>query len=264
MFCESEKKVRGARTTAAAAALALALAFGAPAFSADVGLSEKLGETAALDAVLRDEQGNDVTLRNLVDKPTILTLNFFRCTGICTPLLNGVSDALNQIGMTPGKDFQVITVSFDPRDTPDIAYQKQKNYLSEMKRPFPPGAWRFLTGEAQATRRVADSVGFGFEQQGDQFLHPGAIMILTPGGVVSRYMYGIRFLPADVEMALKEASGGKVRPTISRVLQFCYSYDPRGRGYVFSVTKFSGVLLLLATGVFVGILILRRRPGPAE
>lgn len=264
MLCESVKKGTGARTPAAVAAIALALALSSSAFSAEVGISEKLGATADLDAVLWDEQGNNVTLRKLVDKPTILTLNFFRCTGICTPLLNGVSDALNEIGMSPGRDFQVITVSFDPRDTPDIASQKQKNYLSEMKRPVPPGAWRFLTGEAQATQRLADSVGFGFEQQGDQFLHPGAIMILTPDGVVSRYIYGIRYLPADLEMALKEASGGKVRPTISRVLSFCYSYDPQGRGYVLSVTKVSGVLLLLATGVFVGILVFRRRPGSVQ
>jgi protein SCO1/2 len=231
----------------------------AAAAPADVGIAEKLGGAVALDPVLKDEQGRDVTLRELVDKPTILTLNFFRCTGICTPLLNGLSDALNQLELAPGTDFQVITISFDPRDTPEIAHQKQANYLSEMKRPFPPKAWRFLTGEAQATKRVADSMGFGFQPQGDQFLHAGAIMILTPKGIVSRYIYGISFLPADLQMALQEASGGKVRPTISRALEFCYTYDPRSRGYVFSVTKFAGIVTLLLAGALVAFLVLKRR-----
>jgi protein SCO1 len=226
---------------------------------ADVGISEKLGETVALDSVLKDEQGTDVTLRGLLDKPTILTLNFFRCTGICTPLLNGLADALNQLELAPGNDFQVITVSFDPRDTPEIAQQKHANYLSEMKRPFPAKAWRFLTGGAQATKTVADSVGFGFQPQGDQFLHAGAIMILSPKGIVSRYIYGISFLPADLQMALQEAAGGKVRPTIARALAFCYSYDPQSRGYVFSITRLTGTITLIFAGALVAFLLLKGR-----
>jgi protein SCO1 len=226
---------------------------------ADVGISEKLGGTVAFDPVLKDEEGQNITLRDLVDRPTILTLNFFRCTGICTPLLNGLSDSLNRLGLEPGTDFQVITISFDPRDTPEIAHQKQANYLSEMTRPFPPKAWRFLTGEAAATKTVADSVGFGFQAQGDQFLHPGAIMILTPKGIVSRYMYGISFLPADLQMALQEAAGGQIRPTISRALAFCYSYDPRSRGYVFSITKAAGIATLLLAGALVAFLVLKRK-----
>src|SRR5512135_2863325 len=121
------------------------LALAQVAGSGEAGVDERLGAQVALDTVLKDEGGNDVTLRQLVDKPTILTLNYFRCAGICTPLLNGIVDALNKIGLEPGKDFQVITVSFDPRDTPEIAHEKQINYLAQMKRAFPPRAWRFLT-----------------------------------------------------------------------------------------------------------------------
>jgi protein SCO1/2 len=117
-----------------------------------VGIDEKLGGQVALDVTLKDEDGSDVTLRRLIDKPTILTLNYFRCTGICTPLLNGLTGMLNQILIEPGRDFQVITVSFDPKDTPEIARQKRINYLNQMKRPFQPLAWHFLTGDAQATR----------------------------------------------------------------------------------------------------------------
>ncbi len=220
------------------------------------GVSEKLGSQAALDAVLKDEDGKDITLGQLIDKPTILTMNYFTCTGICSPLLNGLADCMNQIGLEPGKDFQVITVSFDPSDTPEVAHQKRINYLRQMKRPFPPGAWRFLTGSAAETKAVTDSVGFNFRKaESGGFVHPGVIVMLTPKGIVSRYMYGISFLPADVQMAVQEAAAGQVRPTISRVLAFCYSYDPQSRSYVFSLTRAMGTITLLFAAGFVIFLL---------
>jgi protein SCO1 len=228
------------------------------ASKANVGIDEKLGAQVALDAQLKDENGNIVTLRQLIDKPTILTLNYFRCAGICTPLLNGLQNSLNIIELEPGKQFQVITISFDPTDTPDIARQKRINYLGQMTRPFPPGAWRFLTGEAQNTKMVTDSVGFGFVSDGDQFIHAGAIMILTPQGKVSRYFYGISFLPADLKMAILEAARGLTNPTIARVLSFCYSYDPQQDAYVFSITRVVGAVMLIIVGIFV-ILLIRER-----
>ncbi len=217
----------------------------------EVGISEDLGAKAALDAVLRDEEGNYITLRSLIDKPTILTLNYFRCAGICTPQLNGLVDAFNEIGLEPGRAFQVITVSFDPADTFEVAHQKRVNYLKQMKRAFPPAAWRFLTGEAPSTKAIADSVGYHFRPEGEGFVHPGAIMVLTPEGKVSRYIYGVTFLPADLEMAIDEAARGEVRPTVSRLLAFCYSYDPEGRRYVVSITRVAGAGILALAGGFV-------------
>ncbi len=221
----------------------------------EVGIDEKPGAQAALGVVLKDEGGKEVTLRQLIDKPTILTLNYFRCTGICTPLLNSVADMLNQIEIEPGKDFQVITVSFDPGDTPEIAQQKQINYLKSMKRPISPRAWRFLTGDGKNSKLVADSVGFNFRADGDQFLHPGAIMVLTPAGAVSRYMYGITFLPADVQMAVQEAAAGQIRPSISRFLAFCYNYDPKSRQFVLNLTRVLGSAMLIILGGFVFYLV---------
>src|SRR6267142_490745 len=113
----------------------------------DLGLIENLGGSIPLDLTLNDEEGHPVKLCSLIDKPTILTLNYFRCAGACTPQLNGMVDVLNAVEAEPGKDFQVITVSFDPRDTPEIAFQKKVNYLKQLRRPFPPAAWRFLTGD---------------------------------------------------------------------------------------------------------------------
>jgi protein SCO1/2 len=222
----------------------------------EAGIDEELGKQVALDAALKDESGNDVTLRQLIDKPTILVFIYFRCPGICPLLLNGVADVLNQVTLQPGKDFQAISVSFDPRDTPEMAQQKRVNCLNQMKRPFPPKAWRFLTGNAQATKAVADSVGFGFRPQGDMFMHPVAIMVLTSKGIVTRYMYGTTFLPADVEMAIQEATRGQARPTISKVLAFCYSYDPERRQYVFRMTRVAGTAILVLAGGFVTYLLL--------
>jgi protein SCO1/2 len=221
----------------------------------EAGVDEKLGAQVALDSVLKDEDGKDITLRQLINKPTILTLNYFTCTGICSPLLNALVGSFNQLGLEPGKDFQVITVSFDPSDTPDVARQKRVNYLKQMQRPFPPEAWRFLTGSAPATQAVTDSVGFNFRPAENGFVHPGAIIVLTPRGIVSRYLYGISFLPADIQMALQEAAKGLLRPTVSRVLAFCYSYDPQSRSYVLSITRLTGAAVLLFAAGFLLFLL---------
>ncbi len=248
-------------------ALVLALPAGAQIPENEVGVDEKLGQEVALDAVLIDEQGNTVTLGELIDKPTLLTLNYFSCAGICTPLLNGVLNMLNKIELEPGVDFQVITVSFDDRDTAEMARQKKTNFLKNMKRPFRPHGWRFLTGESATTKRVADSVGFKFEQVQNEavkegwydFIHPGVIMMLSPEGMVTRYLYGISFLPADVEMAVGEAVRGEARPAISRILQICFSYDPEGRRYVFNITRVMGVAVITLALGFVGFLAYQGR-----
>ena len=252
-----------------ACALALLTGLAVPAQApaapaADVGIDQKLGAQVPLDLVLNDANGKPVTLRSLIDKPTVLTLNYFSCAGICTPLLNGVVDVVNQVKAQPGQDFQVITVSFDPKDTPEIALQKQTNYLKEIKRPIAPAAWRFLTGTGPATKALCDSVGFKFKAQGDGFIHAGAIMLLSPGGKLTRYIYGVSFQPADLQMAVLEAARGETRPTINQWLQFCFSYDPEGRGYVFSVTRVAATVTLLLAAGFVTLLILKRKRGVRE
>jgi protein SCO1/2 len=225
----------------------------------EVAIDEKLGATVPLDLQLNDESGQKVTLKALIDKPTVLTLNYFRCAGICTPQLNDLVRTLNRIELEPGKDFQVITVSFDPADTPEVAAGKRTNYFKLLKRPFPPLAWRFLTGDAASTKRLTDAVGFEFKRQGDMFLHPGALIILSPQGKVTRYMYGITYLPADLQMALDEAKTGVARPTISKALSFCFSYDPAGHKYVIDTTRIGGFVTLLGAAVFVGLVLFKGR-----
>ncbi len=222
----------------------------------DIGIDEKLGARVALDIPLKDEDGNQVTLRQYVDKPTILMFNYLRCPGVCPVLINSAVDAVNRMNLEPGKDYRLVAVSFDHTDTPQLAREKKANYLNQMRRPFSPDNWHFLTGTLENIKAVADSAGFRYQQQGDMFVHPGAIILLTPKGIVSRYLYGSTFLPADIEMAVKEAAGGEVLPSISRVLSFCYVTDPKGRGRVFSITRFAGAATLVVAGIFI-IFVLR-------
>lgn len=224
------------------------------------GLEEKLGQNATLDVVLRDESGNAVPLRSLVDRPTILTLNYFRCGGICSPQLNGLAKAMSHSNAVLGKDFRVITVSFDDRDTPEIAASKQANYLREVNRNSTTADWRFLTGDAASTRRLADSVGFQFKRVGNDFAHPGALMLLSPTGKITRYMYGTTYLPADLEMAVNEALRGEVQPTINKWLKFCFSYDPEGRRYALSTTRVAGSFVLVSAFAFAAFLFFKRKP----
>lgn len=226
----------------------------------DAGVDEKLGQTVALDVPLVDENGNEITLRSLVDKPTILIFNYFRCPGICPILLSSVVNVVNEMSLEPGRDYRLVAVSFDPTDTPEMAREKKANYLNMMRRPFPPDAWRFLTGSDENTRAVADSTGYHYLKQGeDTFMHPGVIMVLTSKGVLSRYIYGTSYQPAEITMAIQEAAAGQVRPTISKVLSFCYSYDPESRQYVFSITRFFGAAVLALVAVFLVFIVFRRK-----
>ncbi|HCZ32760.1 MAG TPA: SCO family protein [Holophagaceae bacterium] len=230
----------------------------------EVGIDEKLGATIPLDLVLKGEDGQPVTLRQLIDKPTLLTLNYFRCAGICTPQLSGVAEVLNRTEAIPGKDFQVLTVSFDGRDEPEIAAQKRTNYLGEITRPFPPAAWRFLTGPDTTTRALADAVGFKFKQVDNDFVHAAAIIFISPQGKVTRYMYGTTYVPADLQMAAQEAARGEAQPTINKFLKFCFSYDPAGRKYVLNSTTMGATVIILAALAFVATLVRRGRKTKSE
>ena len=222
-----------------------------PKLEPEVGLVEKLGQLLPLELVLTDEQGAPVKLRSLVDKPTILTLNYFRCAAVCTPQLNALQETLEQVGAVPGQDFQVLTVSFDPRDTAVIAAKKRANYLEHFHRPWPAEAWRFLTGSEATTATLAEGVGFQFRRQGDGYVHPAALILVSPKGQITRYLYGANTLPAELQIAIEEAARGEVRPSVNKWLSLCFRYDPEGRRYVLSLTRVAATCTLLAAGGFV-------------
>lgn len=231
-----------------------------PKSSLAIGLVEKLGETVPLDLTFTDEKGNTVILKELINKPTIVALVFYRCPDVCPLVLSGVADVLDKLPLRPGEDYSVLTISFDETDTPDDSLRKKKNYLAAIEKPFPEQAWTFLTGDLHNIRQFTDAVGFHFKREKDGFVHPVALTVLSAGGKVIRYLHGVTYLPFDLKMALIEASEGRVGSTIHRVLQFCFSYNPKGRTYVLNIVKVSGaVFIFLLTVFFIFLLIKGKR-----
>jgi protein SCO1/2 len=176
-----------------------------------------------------------------------------------------VAELLSRTDQIPGKDFQVVTVSFDPRDNAELASLKKNNYLKQLKPGFPPSAWRFMTGDPVSTKRLADSVGFHFAKRGDDYVHAGAVMMLSPTGQITRYLYGVTFLPFDIKMAVAEASQGRTGPTIARFLKFCYSYDPSGRRYFLDITRVAAAFtIMLAVGFGIAVAVQRKKRPKSE
>lgn len=238
---------------------AVLLAGGSPAWAA-VGIDEKLGDEVPLDLTFLDEEGNSVKLADLLDRPTILSLVYYRCPGICGPLMGGVSEVLDRIQeAVPGEDFRVLTISFNAAETAEMARRKKDNYYKSFHKEMSPEAWRFLTGSQESIDAITSAVGFQYEAAGNEWVHPAAIMVLSPDGMISRYLYGVSFLPFDVKMALMEAAQGRTGPTINKVLLYCFSYDPEGKTYVFNILKVTGTVTLVCVGLFVIFLMVTTR-----
>jgi len=231
------------------------------ATSADIALEEKLGAFIPSDIALRDENGKAVNLRTLADMPTIVAPVYLHCSHVCPMLLTGLAEALGKMDMVrPGKDFRVVTLSFDEREGPDLAREKKPNYLAAVRRPFPADAWSFLTGDNGNIRKFTDTVGFKFQRDGEDFSHPLALIILAPGGKVVRYLYGTTFLPFELTMAVTEAAQGKIGSPAARVLSYCFSYDPLKKSYVFNILKVVGtVVILTVVSFFIYLMVTGRK-----
>jgi len=224
-----------------------------------IGIVERLGEMVPLDIQFLDEDGDTVSLKDFAGKPVILSLVYYSCPGICAPLLNGVADVLDKVALEPGKDFNVVTISFDATESPDLAKNKKENYLKTFNRPFDENGWHFLTGDQENIDRITRAVGFHYKKEGAEFIHTAAIYILSPEGKITRYLYGISFLPFDLKLAVLEGAQGKVGPTIARVLLYCFSYDPAGQTYVFNVLKVTGTVTMFVAVLFVIWLVVTTR-----
>lgn len=217
-----------------------------------VAFEEHLGSFIPGDIILQDENGNDVNMADFIDKPTILNFVYFECPGICTPLLNEVADILGKSNLHPDQQpFQLLTVSFEPKDTPEMAQIKRKNYLELVGRPLPETAWRFFTGDAENIARFTEAAGFRYMNAGVEYTHPGGILFLSPDRKIVRYFYGLEFLPFDFQMGIYEAARGNVVPTTARLMQFCFSYDPEGRTYAFNLARVVGSVMLISLVFFM-------------
>ncbi|MEK6580103.1 MAG: SCO family protein [Bdellovibrionota bacterium] len=213
-----------------------------PAVLEGVGITEKSGATLSIhDLKFRDEQGKDVLLSNYFKsgKPVLLSLVYYECPGLCTFVLNGLVAALHGMDWTPGNQFELLTVSINPRESSKLAATKKTTYIENLGKPEVAGGWHFLTGSEDQIKRLADQIGFGFkyDPKEKQFAHGSAIFALTPEGKISRYLYGVSYSPKDVRLALLEASSGKIGNVIDRLLLFCYTYNPLTRKYAVYSTR---------------------------
>ena len=227
-----------------------------PPAASQVGITEKLGDILPLDLVLTGEDGSPVVLRDLFTIPTLVAPVYYSCPTDCNFLLGALARILPQVGLTPGKDYQLVAVSFDENDTPAVARHKKSEFLTALGQPFPPEAWRFLTGDPATVKRLMDALGFGFAREGGAFRHPVATIAVSPQGRITRYLHGGRPLPFDIALAATEAADEKVGFSVKRAVALCYSYDPGSRRYVFDVMRVAGASVLFAIGLFALFLIM--------
>ena len=223
----------------------------------NIGIDEKLGQMIPLDLIFHDENGNPVQLKQLIHTPTMLAPVYYHCPNVCSLLLQNLADTLNRLPAEPDKEYRVISFSFDEREKPSLAREKKKMYLSMIEKPFPQDAWRFLTGDRENIRKLTGAIGFHFKKVGEDFEHPVSLVIVTPDGKITRYLYGTEFLPFDIKIALLEASQGKVGATISKVVRFCFSYDPEGKKLVFNTLKVTGTVTLIFALSFILFLLFK-------
>ena len=253
--------------------LACSLVFGGfhalaqdPADTLEVGIVEHLDKTIPDGLSFRDENNKPVILKEIIKRPTILALIYFDCPGICPQLLAGISFVVKRMDMQLGKDYQIVAVSFNPLDTPDRALDKKNSFIDRKSRHLGQ-YWNYLTGDSANIYALTHAVGFKFIHAGNDFIHPTCIIILSPDGKITRYLYGTSYLPFDVKMALIEAQKGISRPTINRILDFCFTYDPAGRRYSLAITKVSATIIIFISVIFFISLLIRssrRKPGSKE
>lgn len=234
----------------------------------DVGIEQHLDAPLPLDAEFRDETGRAVRLGEYFsEKPVVLALVYYRCPMLCTQVLNGFLKSSQAVPLEIGRDYEVVTVSFDPRETPKLAAEKKKHYARAYRRDGAALGWHFLTGDREAIDRLAETVGFRYhyDVSSNQFAHASGIAIATPDGRLARYFYGIEYSPHDLRLGLVESSAGRIGSPVDQVLLLCYHYDPLTGQYglaISGVLRAAGALTVLALGVYLVAMYRRERRRP--
>lgn len=234
-----------------------------------VGVTEHLGEKLDLDQMtfIDSQDGKSHTLKELTNngKPTLLNLVYFECPMLCTMVLNGVTDGLKKLDWSVGKEFNMLTISIDPKDTPDLGEAKRDVYLKHyfesengIKRDeaLVASGWKFMTGSEAQIKKLAAALGFQYkyDEVQQQYAHSAVTFVLTPEGMISRYLYGIQYQPRDLRLALLEASRGKIGSVFDRILMFCYHYEPSARGYALQAVRVMQLAALATMAVLFGYL----------
>jgi protein SCO1/2 len=240
-----------------------------PAILHNVGITQNLNAQIPPDLVFRDETGKSVRIGDFFGKkPIVLSLVYFDCPALCTEVLNGELRTIKAISLDLGKDFEAVTVSFEPKDTPALAEAKRDVYIGQYGRPGATDHWHFLTGDRQSIDALTNAVGFQYAYDSSirQYAHAAAILVLTPDGRIDRYFYGVIYPARDVRLGLVEASEGKIGTLTDHALLYCYQYDPMTGRYgvvVMNVLRAAGGLTVLILGIFMIMMFLRERKRPS-
>ncbi|HVX16365.1 MAG TPA: SCO family protein [Pirellulales bacterium] len=237
-----------------------------------VGIDQRLGEQLPLDLELRDEQGQTVKLKKFFQKkPVVLLLVYYRCPMLCTQVLNGFLKSSQAVKYTIGHDYEVVTVSFDPRETAEFAAEKKAAYVRAYRREGAERGWHFLTGSEESIRRLTEAVGFRYryDPKSDQFAHASGLIVATPQGKLSRYLYGIEYEPTPLRLALVESGESRIGSPVDQVLLLCFHYDPLTGKYgvvIANVIRLAGSLTVVLLGGFLFSMyrLERRRSKDAE
>jgi protein SCO1/2 len=238
-----------------------------PSLLREIGFDQKLGNALPLDAVFLDETGATVRLGDYFGKrPVVLTLVYFDCPMLCNISLNGLTSALDILSFEPGRDFELVSISFDPKEKPAQAAAKKKVQVARYNRPSAASGWHFLTGSQASIDRVTQAVGFRYvwDAETKQYAHPAGTVVATADGRVSRYLFGIEYAPKDLRLALVESGDGKVGGLVDQALLFCYQYNPHSGRYsaaIIGVIQVAAILTLLALGGFIFLMWRREKAG---
>ena len=231
----------------------------------EIGFDQRLDERIPLDVEFRDDQGRVVRLQEYFgSKPVVLAFVYYDCPMLCTMVLSSITSTLGVLSLDPGKDFELVMVSFDPRETPALAARKKAEYLNRYDRPAAAGGWHFLTGDPPSIERLTRAAGFRYtwDEDTQQFAHPAGIVVLTPDGRLARYLFGLEYGPRDLRLALVEASEGQIGTAVDTALLYCYHYDPMTGRYglvVMRVLRVAGAATVLAIGTFIFVMVRRER-----
>lgn len=229
----------------------------------NVDVTEHLGDEVSMQLQFVDHNGNDVALGDYFDDelPVIITLNYYTCPMLCSLQLNGLIAGLQELGWEPGENYRIVTVSIDPEEDYTLAAAKRRTYLEELGMGQDVD-WNFLTTDEDTIEALSTTLGFGYRyvREIDEYAHPAVLFMMSPEGVITRYLYGIQYPPFDLRMAILEAGRGQVGTTVDRVILSCFQYDPERNSYTvfaFGVVRIGGILTVLILGIFLGFLWVR-------
>jgi protein SCO1/2 len=226
----------------------------------EVGVDERLGDKIPMDVVFVDARGQQLAIGEAITKPTLVLPVFFSCAVTCPIMLANLAQAINDVPLEMGKDYDVVAFSFDETDEPALALTAKGNFTKILEEDLPREEWKFLTGDKESIHSLTGAMGFNFKRTGEHmFIHPNVLIALAPDGTIIRYLYGPRFLPFDIGMALTEAAKGTPGLSIRKLLTYCFDYDPESRSYIVRSFRFLALGIVVLLGIFF-VFLVRRKP----